>query len=225
MRGQFVLGVLVTLAFCGSVVAAPVDLTPLVSVADESGFGTLYDSLAPQAFVSEYSTYSGTITSRVYTDTPDLPANAVTFVWDVMMDGTSILPVEDMAIASTGAQLDLRIAEIIAGTNGYVSGTTTNIPDTAEATDNVFPTVDDIFYEWIGANLLGANDRATLYVTTTAEVDIGQINVALQNAGGSSALILAPVDDPNNPDMNVPEPASIALFLKLRDFFRGVKNS
>lgn len=211
MRGQLILGVLVTLAFCGSVFAVPVDLTPLTSVADESGFGTLYDSLAPQAFVSEYGTYSGTITSRVYTDTPGLPANAVTFVWDVLMDSTTIVPVEDMTMASTGVQLDLRIAEIIAGTNGYVSGTTTNIPDTAEATNNVFPTVDDLFYEWIGNNSLGANDRATLFVTTTAEVDIGQVSVALQDAGGSSALVLAPVDDPNNPDMNVPEPASIAL--------------
>ena len=228
MKRQIIGCVLIVLALlCSSAIATTTDLTPLTVVADETGFGTLFTSLGPLAFSSVYGelAYSGTITSRVYTDVPTPPVSAVTFVWDIQIDGTANTPVEDVTIAATGTQLDLRIGEIIAGTNGYISGTTTEVPGTAEATNNVFPTVDELFYEWLAGNTIGANDRATLFVTTTGAVDVDQVSVAFQDLGGASALVLAPVDDPDNPDMNVPEPATLTLLgLGFAAFLRRRRN-
>ena len=52
MKKQVIGCMLVVLALCGSAVAVTTDLTPLTVVADESGFGTLYAELEPQAFSS-----------------------------------------------------------------------------------------------------------------------------------------------------------------------------
>lgn len=211
MKKQMIWCVLVVLALlCSSAVAVTItDLTPLTAVADDTGFGTLYDSLGPVAFTSEYGAYSGTITSRVFTDTAVLPAGAVTFVWDVVIDGDAVTPVEDITVAATGTQFDLRIGAIVAGINGYVSGTTTAVPTIVEAR-NYVSAADELFYKWT-VNTLDANDTVTLYVTTTGGVDVGQVDVALQNLGGASAVVLGPVDDPSSPDMNVPEPATLTL--------------
>ena len=198
---------------CSSAMATVTDLTPLTAVADETGFGTLFTSLGPLAFTSpagEFA-YSGTITSRVYTDVPAPPISEVTFVWDIQINSTTNTPVEGATIAATGFQLDLRIGEIIAGTNGYISGTTTDVPAIAEAKNNVYPTVDELLYEWLAGAALGADDRATLFVTTTGAVDVGQVSIAFRDLLGASALVLAPVDDPDNPDMNVPEPGTLTL--------------
>ena len=43
-------------------------------------------------------------------------------------------------------------------------------------------------------------------------VDVGVVDVALQDGGGAAALMFAPVDDPGQEDLNVPEPASLLLF-------------
>jgi len=196
------------LAPAAAMAAESWDLTPLSSVADESGFGTLYDSLSSN-FAAGSGGFSGTVDSRVYVDA--LPASQVTFVFDVTMSGTVYTPMQDMTIAAGAGQNDLRITEIAGGTNGYVSGTTTNVPDNADAYNNDFPTVDELFYEWVSSTM-GSSDRATLFVTTTGAVDVGQVNVAFQDAGGASGLVLAPVDNDSDPDLNVPEPASLLLF-------------
>jgi len=185
------------------------DLTPLSSVADESGFGTLHDSMS-SGFASGSGSFSGTIYSRVYVDA--LPASEVTFVIDVVMADLVFTPMSDMTIGAGAGQNDLRITEIMYGTNGYVSGTTTNVPDNADAYDNAFPIVDELIYEWLGANEMGSGDRATMYITTTGAVDVGVVDVALQDGGGTSALVFAPVDDPGQEDLNIPEPASLLLF-------------
>ncbi len=214
MKNQMIV-VGVVLVMCGSAFGVTVvtDLTPLTAVADETGFGTLHSTLGPQAFSSVYGeyAYSGTITSRVYVDSIVTFNDAVTFVWEVQIDGTANTPVEDMTIAAAGAQLDLRIAAIIAGTNGYITGSTNVVPAIAEARNNDYPTADELFYEWASGSQIGPDDSATLYVTTTGGVDVGQVDVAFQDLGGATATVLAPVDDPDSPDMNIPEPATLTL--------------
>ena len=188
--------------------AAPAaTLIPLSVEVDESSFGTIYDSLS-SPFVG--GGFNGTLDSRVYVDA--LPASEVTFVFDLQV-GLAFTGVSEMTIAATGLQHDLRIGEILAGTNGYVSGTTTNVPDAADAIDNAYPIVDELIYEWIALNELLTGDRAVLYVTTTGAVDVDVVSAAIQDGDTASAEVLAPVDDPSNPDMNIPEPATMGLLV------------
>ncbi len=199
----------IVLCLCASTLTADsvvYDLMPLTSSVDESSFGTLQDTL-----VSNYAavSYSGTITSRVYTDTTTTPGNTATFVWEITVDSGSATYVEDVTIAATGLQNDLRIMQIINGVNGYIAGT--DAPDVALATNNEFPAVDSLTYEWDSSDLLNKGETATLYVQVTGVTQLGQVNAALQDFGGSNATVLAPVDDPESPDLTVPEPATMAL--------------
>ena len=185
--------------------AQATSLLPLTPATNESGFGTLYQSLT-----SPYtgSGFSGTLYSRVYVDAT--PANHVTFVFDLHVQ-TARTVVEDMSIAAVGSENDLRIGEIIAGINGYVSSTTDKIPNSADAFDNEYPESDEVLYGWDGTNRLRSGDDAVMYVTTTGAVDVGVVSVAIQDGSTADAEVLAPVDNPDAPDMNVPEPASLAL--------------
>jgi hypothetical protein len=185
------------------------DLTPLSSAADESGFGTLQNTLvSPFAALG----FSGTITSRVYTDTPTTPGNVATFVWQIdgdIGDPNSSTYVEDVTIAAVGLQNDLRIMQIVNGVNGYIIGT--DDPDVALATNHDFPTADSLFYEWQAGDRLDPGETATLYVQVTGVTQLGEVNAAIQNFGGANATVLAPVDDPGSPDLTIPEPTTMAL--------------
>ncbi len=204
---SFVVLVAAVLAVTGAAQALPGanDLTPLSSVPNEGGFGIQIGSLS-----SPYAAggFFGVLDSRVFVDA--LPASQVTFVYDLQVT-VAVTEVVDLSIAATGVQNDLRIGEIIAGVNGYVSGTTTKIPNSATAWDNTFPTVDELVYEWNSGNGLLSGGRSTLYVQTSGAVDIGQVSAVVQDTGTATALVLAPVDDPNQPDLDVPEPASLML--------------
>jgi hypothetical protein len=190
------------LALVGTSQATTLTLTP---VADESGFGTLYGSLT-----SNYtgSGFRGVLTSRVYVDAT--PASQVTFVWDLYVT-LALSQIENLTLAAVFPEHDLRIGEIIGGTNGYVSGTTTKIPNLAEAFDNTYPTSDQLSYTWYTGNKLLTGNRAVMYVTTTGAVDVEQISAAVQDTGIGYCKALAPVDNPDNPDLEVPEPMSLAL--------------
>ncbi len=96
--------------------ASAVDLTPLTVVPDETGFGPLQQTL-----VSDYAgaAFFGTLTSRVYHD--PVPASQVTFVYDLSVT-LAVTQVVDLSMAATGLQDDLRIGEIIGGTNGIRHG-------------------------------------------------------------------------------------------------------
>jgi len=185
--------------------AQAVSLLPLSSTADESGFGTLLDSLS-SPFTG--GGFEGVLDSRVYVDA--LPASQVTFVFDLQM-GLALSSVADLTIAAVFPELDLRIGEIIAGQNGYISETTKNVPDAAEAINNLNPTSDVLAYSWVGANEMGTDDRAVMYVTTTGAVDVGTVSAAIQDGSVATGKVLAPVDDPDSPDLELPEPASLAM--------------
>ncbi len=191
----------------GAATAATTSMLPLSSEVDESGFGILYETL-----VSPFGavTYNGTLTSRVYVDA--LPATQVTFVYDLQVNlSIPSLGVSEFSIAATGMEKDLRIGEILNGTHGTISGLTTNVPDAVDATNNVYPVVDELIYDWLGLNEVDAGERAVMYITTTGSVDVGQISAVIQNGGSSDVMVLAPLDDMSNPDMNVPEPATLAM--------------
>lgn len=209
MLKQLLLGALVLCTSVGVLTAdpgVPYDLMPLIPAADESGFGTLQASLSsPFAALL----YSGTINTRVYTDTAATPGNTATFVWEVIVDAESITPIEDVSIAATALQNDLRIMQIVNGVCGYITGT--DDPDTAIATNNDFPTPDSVFYEWGAADRLAAGETAVLYAEVTGVTQLGQVSVAIQDGGGANATVFAPVDDPNSPDLTVPEPTTTAL--------------
>ena len=204
---QLALSAFVLCLSVGVVTAQPViyDLT-LVPAANESGFGILYDSLSSQFTAVGYS---GIVDSRVYLDTATAPGNVATFVWEITVDSLSATPVEDMTIAATGVQSDVRILQIVNGVNGYITGS--DVPDVAQATNNEFPTADSIFYEWGAADRLEAGETATLYAQVTGVTQLGEVNVAVQNFGGANATVLAPVDDMSSPDLTVPEPTTMAL--------------
>jgi hypothetical protein len=200
-------GFAVLAGLMGTSVASAVTLMPLQPVADESGFGTLYTSLNNQTFST--TGYNGYIDSRVYTS--GSPATSVTFVWDVHFTG-GFSPVEDMSISRPSTSVpDLDFSEIAAGLNGYVSSLTTvnAIPDAADAVDNA--QIDVLKYRWDLPTRPSAGSRAVLFVTTTGLVDVGTLTATLNDFGGASTNVLAPVDNPNNPDIGVPEPATVGL--------------
>ena len=197
------LGAILILALAGPVAA--VGLTPLTLVGDELGFGTLYDSLSVSYTGGDFT---GTMESRVYVDA--LPASQVTFVFDLQVT-LAATGVWDLAIAATGVQDDLRIMEIIAGENGCVTGTTTNIPDNADAYNNTYPVADELIYGWLSGNEIVSDGRAIMYVTTTGAVDVGQVGATIQDGGVANVMVLAPVDNPDTPDLSIPEPATISL--------------
>jgi hypothetical protein len=194
--------------FVAAIISGPAmadTLLPLSTEVDESSFGTLFESMS-SPFAG--GGFNGTLDSRVYVDAT--PASEVTFVFDLQI-GTAFTGISELSIAATGLQNDLRIGEIISGVNGTVSSTTTNIPDLADAINNAFPIVDELLYEWLTASELFSSERSTLYVTTTGAVDVGVVSAAIQDGSTASALVLAPVDDPSAPDMNVPEPTSMVV--------------
>ena len=192
--------------------AQATSLLPLTPVADESGFGTLYQSLT-----SPYtgSGFKGTLYSRVYVDA--VPASHVTFVYDLQVT-LALTQVENLDIVPIiPPEYDLRIGEILGGVNGYITSETTKVPTSADALNNVYPIADQLKYAWTG-NKIPTGGRATLFVQTSGAVDIGQVSGTVQDGGTGNIQALAPVDDPGNPDMNVPEPASLVL-LALGAFF------
>ncbi|HSW45157.1 MAG TPA: PEP-CTERM sorting domain-containing protein [Phycisphaerae bacterium] len=187
--------------------AQATSLLPLATAANENGFGTLHASLS-SPFTG--GGFRGVLDSRVYVNA--VPATQVTFVLDLRIT-QAFTGVEDMTLAAVFANgdMDLRIGEIIGGVNGYVTSTTTKIPNSADAYDHVFPASDQLNYGWVGTNRLFTNSRAVMYVITSGAVDVGEISVAIQDGSTANARALAPVDDPSNPDMNIPEPTSLAL--------------
>ena len=204
---QLPIAVVTLCLMAGTAAAAPIvyDLTPLSSAADESGFGTLqYEEESDFTSVS----YSGTITSRVYTDTATLPGNVATFVWEITIDPGEDY-VENVTIAATGTQNDLRIMQIVSGVQGYIDGT--DMPDVARATNDEFPKVDSLYFEWDEDDLLESGQVATLYVQVSGVTQLGHVNAALQDFGGANAMVLAPVDDEGSEDLTVPEPGTLAL--------------
>jgi len=89
---KWVIGLGVVLAVTAT--AQAVSLLPLSSVADESGFGTLHDSLS-SPFTG--GGFEGVLDSRVYVDA--VPASQVTFVFDLQM-GLALSSVSDLTIAA-----------------------------------------------------------------------------------------------------------------------------
>jgi len=195
------LACVLALALVGTSQATELTMTP---VADESGFGTLYQTLS-----SDYtgSGFRGVLTSRVYVDAT--PASQVTFVWDLYVT-LAFSQIENLTLAAVFPEHDLRIGEVLGGTNGYVTGGTTKIPDLAEAFD--YSSASDVLsYTWDTGNKLATGDRATMYLITTGAVDVDQLSAAVQDTSIGYCKALAPVDDPSNPDLEVPEPMSLAL--------------
>ena len=192
-------------------------LLPLSTVADETGFGTLYTSL-----VSPYTggDFMGTLTTRVYVDA--VPATQVTFVYDLAVT-IALTGVQDLSIGAVFPENDLRILEILNGTHGYVTGTTTIAPDNADAYNNAYPDSDSLIYGWNDTPVdhrLYSSDRAVMYMITSGAVDIGEVSAAIQDGGISVVKVLAPVDDPSTPDMSVPEPATLTLLVLGAMFIR-----
>jgi len=187
------------------------DLMPLTPVADESVFGDPGNPDLSQSSPYVGGGFAGTLDSRVYFEDAN-PITWVTFVFDLQVT-LAAADVSEMKLVKTGIQKDLRIGEIAAGTNGYVeSPATTNIPDTAVAIDNGFPTADELIYDWLIGNEIPTGGRATLYITTTGAVDVGLVTAYIQDGGQAEAVALAPVDDPDSPDIGIPEPVSLMLF-------------
>jgi len=207
---QIALSVIVLCIWAGIVTAAPVPLT-LVQAADELGFGALQTQLTQVSNFTEAQNglYFGTITSRVYTDTATNPPTVATFVWEIYNDAGSLSYIEDLSIAAGPIQNDLRITQIINGVNGYIAGT--DMPDLAQATNNEFPIVDEIYYKWASPDHLEPGDTAILYVQVSGVTQAGLVDVGVQDFGGANATVVAPVDDPNSPDLTIPEPATTAL--------------
>ena len=192
-------------------------MLPLQQVLDTSGFGTLHDSLIDQDFIG--GSFRGTISSYVYVDQYPY-TNTAYFVWDIQVTLASS-PVADMSIAADlgVGQHDLKIGEIIAniGQHGVIydplESPVRKIPDLADAMNRVFPDPDEVAYRWLGANEIGTGERSTLYLKTSGAVDVEQINAAIRDGGVTTTtlLVLAPVDDPSSPDLEIPEPATLAL--------------
>ena len=212
-RGTILLAAISILMISG--LAAADDMLPLQQVLDTSGFGTLYGSVLSSSFTG--GGFAGTLDSYVYVDQYPSTTTAY-FVWDLQIT-LAAAKVANLTIAADlgVGQYDLKIGEIIAniGQHGVIydplESPLRKIPDLADAINRIFPNPDEVAYTWLGANELGTGDRATMYLKTSGAVDVGQINAAIQNGGVATVLVLAPVDDVSSPDLEVPEPVTLAL--------------
>jgi len=189
--------------------ASAVSLLPLDTLANESGLGDVDYSLS-DTFAA--AGYSGTIDSRVYTQ--GSPITQVTFVWDVQITG-GFSDIEDMTIsAATASDPDLDFSEIVGHLGlGYMTDLTVAdcVPDEVDAVNNI--EIDTLTYKWNTPGRPGNGERVILYLTTTGLVDIDTVIANLNDFGGTTADVLAPVDNPSDPDIGVPEPMTLSLML------------
>jgi hypothetical protein len=182
----------------------------ITEVADDTGFG-IQDGSFPDVNTAIVGSHTGTVTSKVFFDVFPNPTE-VTFVYEFNLTGFN--PIENATWGrTTGLDDDLDFSEILSGTVGTITaneGGGWNDPVTMDITDSS----NDTFTTTWGAipNAFMAAGTGAVYITTSGLVDIGGINLALQNFGGSNLQVAyAPLDDPGNPDIGVPEPATMVL--------------
>ncbi len=160
--------------------------------------------------------YSGSITATVYGNdaifTPGL--SDVVVVYDFLGTGEPT-PIEAMEFAVNGGNIDLNFAELDGGVMGRIDA----LSDVALIADPILtfnpgPANDSLLFEWGSAGLgdVFLAQGYSWYTRTTGAIDLGLINVEVRNAGSVTTQTLGVIDDPSQPNLNVPAPGSLAVF-------------
>jgi MYXO-CTERM domain-containing protein len=187
----------------------PFDLTSVV----DSGLSTLS---TPNSLVSNFSSntpgvFSGTLTARVFANqsAPGVGVNDVVIVYTMSNNGPDSLDAFDIGV-NGGDSLDF--GDLAAATQGsVVDGTTPG---------QTIPQVDllttggnalQIFGFNTVSDLLGPGDTLTWYIRTDGSVKIDFVQYQAVNFGTAEGFTLGLVEDPGQPDLNIPAPGAVAL--------------
>ncbi|MFG0253123.1 MAG: PEP-CTERM sorting domain-containing protein [Phycisphaerales bacterium JB038] len=160
--------------------------------------------------------YSGAITATVYGDsaifTPDLTDVVVVYEFEGTGEPT---PIEAMEFAVNGGNIDLNFAELDGGVMGRIDSLSDVVlMDDPILTFNPGPANDSLLFDW-GTPGLGdvlVTEYYGWYTRTTGAIDLGLISVEVRNAGSTQTQTLGVIDDPSQPNLDVPAPGTLAVF-------------
>ncbi len=192
----------------------PLDLSSITDIAAATNFNGVNEISNP--FSSSIpGAFTGTLTARVFGNNggnlgPGL--NDVLVIYDFVGDGPSGIDEFEFGVDS-GRSMD--ISDLIAATQG----TLTDLTSAGQVSPlvDVFSNVSNDTYLFDHAAAFdtlgspGNTERVSWYVRTTGDIKINVVDVVVRNAGVATVQSLGLVDDPGQPDLNVPAPGPLSL--------------
>ncbi len=159
--------------------------------------------------------YNGAITATVYGNSPIFTPGLTDVVVLYTFEGEGTpTPIEEMEFAVAGGNIDLNFAELDSGIMGRIDDISDIYLDMDPVlTFNPGPANDSLLFDW-STETLGnpfVTEQYSWYTRTTGAIDMGLVEVQVRDAGSYVTQTLAVLDDPNQPNMDVPAPGSLAL--------------
>ena len=161
------------------------------------------------------SAYTGSITATVYGNSPIFTPGLTDVLVVYTFEGNGQpTPIEEMEFAVAGGNLDLNFAELDGGVMGRIDDMSDiNLDSDPLLTFNPGPANDSMLFDWTTEGLGDpfVSQSYTWYTRTSGAIDIGMVNVEVRNSGSVITQTIAVLDDPSQPDLDVPAPGSLAL--------------
>ncbi len=186
-------------------------LTSGLQVLDLSALGVVNG----ETIAFDWTAYSGSITATVYGNsdifTPGLTDVVVVYEFSGTGEPT---PIEAIEFAVNSGNLDLNFAELDGGTMGRIDSLSdVFLTGDPLLTYNPGNANDSLLFDW-GTSGLGdpfVTQSFGWYTRTTGAIDIGYIDAEIRNAGSVMSLTIGVIDDPSQPNLNIPAPGSLAM--------------
>jgi hypothetical protein len=159
--------------------------------------------------------YTGSITATVYGNSDIFTPGLTDVIVIYEFEGTGQpTPIEEMEFAINGGNLDLNFAELDGGTMGRID----DLSDIALDFDPVLtfnpgPANDSLLFDWTtdGLGDVFVSQTYGWYTRTTGAIDLGLVDVQVRNAGSVVTNTIAVLDNPDQPNLDVPAPSAAAL--------------
>jgi MYXO-CTERM domain-containing protein len=167
-------------------------------------------------FVGPFGNYAGTLSVEVFgnTSVPGPGLNDVVLVYTFIGDFAAN-PIESFHFG-IDSSLELDIADIVGPgvTHGRVDADST--PGQLSPGVTVFDNGganDTWFFDYGATDTLGGGSSETLtwYMRTGGDIKLNFVPVEVLDFGGVTIDTLAPIINPNQPDLDVPAPGALAL--------------
>lgn len=199
----------------------PLDLTGLGYL---DGVVNVGNNAYEQAYVGLGGNFSGTLRAEVFGNvgTPSAALNDVVIVYTFQSDAAAV-GVESFDFGvDTSKQIDF--SRLSTAMHGRIDA------DTAVELGQLDPIItifdnngsnDTFLFDWnpppgnsSSLNRLGGSEAETFtwYIRTTGDVKLNFVDVRITDFGSTTIKSLSLVDNPGQPDLNVPAPAAVALF-------------
>lgn len=179
---------------------------------------TTNNSLASN-FVAPGNAYSGSLTTTVYGNvgTPGQSLDTVLIVYEFTGNGPSGI---DSFTFGVDSGINLDFGDLLAATHGTIGDLTSvgQVSPIVDLIDNSgVPANDLMVFDFLPNNdsLGGAGGTETFawYIMAGGDVAINIVDVESRDFGAVTFQSLSLVNNPGQPDLNVPTPGSIALLM------------